>query len=306
MSNLTFVSICCLTYNHTLFIRQCIDGFIMQKTKFPFEVLIHDDASTDGTADIIREYELKYPDIIKPIYQTQNQYSKGILISRKYNYSRAKGKYIAMCEGDDYWTDPDKLQRQIDLLENNKNISLSTENGLVKNSIENTEYLFNDETKESYYTAYEMVQSRRFPTASAVFLKDYILSNTKYKLSHDTATWVFLSTKGKVHYYPIVSSVYNRGKHGIVEGTDPLKMSIMAKEWQKNIIQIIKNSSFNDNFNYTIFSENNINQYYSAFCKYSFLKNPFKKLYCILTCIKINPLIFLKKSKNKIKNYFNH
>ena len=67
------VSICCLTYNHAPFVRQCLDGFLMQKITFPFEVLIHDDASVDGTADIIREYELKYPDIIKPIYQKENQ-----------------------------------------------------------------------------------------------------------------------------------------------------------------------------------------------------------------------------------------
>ena len=99
------VSICCLTYNHAPYIRDAIEGFLMQKTNFPVEILIHDDASTDGTADIIREYETRYPDIIKPIYQTENQYSKGVKISREYQFSRARGKYIALCEGDDYWTD---------------------------------------------------------------------------------------------------------------------------------------------------------------------------------------------------------
>ena len=102
--NCPLVSICCITYNHAPYIRQCLDGFMMQQTNFTFEVLIHDDASTDGTADIIREYESKYPDIIKPIYQTENQYSKGVKVSATFNFPRAKGKYIAMCEGDDYWT----------------------------------------------------------------------------------------------------------------------------------------------------------------------------------------------------------
>jgi glycosyltransferase involved in cell wall biosynthesis len=111
------VSIICTTYNHGSFIRQCLDGFMMQKTNFTFEVLIHDDASTDNTADIIREYEDKYPDIIKPIYQTENQYQKGVKIGITYLYPRAKGKYIAECEGDDYWTDPLKLQKQVDFLE---------------------------------------------------------------------------------------------------------------------------------------------------------------------------------------------
>ena len=111
------VSITCLTYNHAPYLRQCLDGFVMQKTSFPIEILIYDDASEDGTQDIIREYERKYPDLIKPIYQTENQYSKGVKVEFVYNYPRAKGKYIAFCEGDDYWTDPNKLQKQIDFLE---------------------------------------------------------------------------------------------------------------------------------------------------------------------------------------------
>jgi glycosyltransferase involved in cell wall biosynthesis len=91
----------------------------MQQTNFKFEILIHDDASTDGTAVIIRTYEKKYPNIIKPIYQNVNQYSQGINPDFTYNYPRAKGKYLAICEGDDYWTDPLKLQKQVDFLEAN-------------------------------------------------------------------------------------------------------------------------------------------------------------------------------------------
>lgn len=111
------VSICCLVYNHEPFLRECFEGFVMQKTTFPIEVLVHDDASTDHSAEIIREYTAKYPNIFKPIYQTENQYSKEVPISATYQFSRAQGKYIAMCEGDDYWTDPLKLQKQVDFLE---------------------------------------------------------------------------------------------------------------------------------------------------------------------------------------------
>lgn len=118
------VSVCCLTYNHEPYIRQCLEGFIIQKTDFEFEVLIHDDASTDNTAEIIREFEEKYPHIIKPIYQTENQYSKGIKATFAYNFPRAQGKYIAFCEGDDYWTDPLKLQKQINFLEANADYSI--------------------------------------------------------------------------------------------------------------------------------------------------------------------------------------
>ncbi|AWM13035.1 hypothetical protein DI487_03590 [Flavobacterium sediminis] len=115
------VSICCLTYNHEKYVKQALDGFLMQKTNFPFEIVIHDDASTDNTANIIREYADKHPDVFKPLLQTENQRSKfGGGMNPRFNFPRVKGKYIAICEGDDYWTDPYKLQKQVDFLENNQ------------------------------------------------------------------------------------------------------------------------------------------------------------------------------------------
>lgn len=119
MSNKIMVSVLCTAYNHEKYIRQCLDGFIMQKTNFTYEVIIHDDASTDRTVDIIREYEAKYPNIIKPIYQTENQYSQHIPITKNYLLPKVQGKYLAWCEGDDYWTDEYKLQKQYDLMEMN-------------------------------------------------------------------------------------------------------------------------------------------------------------------------------------------
>ncbi|MCB5279205.1 MAG: glycosyltransferase family 2 protein [Candidatus Cloacimonetes bacterium] len=110
------VSVLMITYNHEKFIRQAIEGVLMQKVDFEYELLIHDDASPDRTAEIIREYEAEYPKIVKPIYQTENQYSQGIDVS-KFNRERAKGKYIASCEGDDYWIDPSKLQKLVNYLE---------------------------------------------------------------------------------------------------------------------------------------------------------------------------------------------
>ena len=110
------VSVSVITYNHGKYIRQCLDGILMQEVNFPYEILIHDDASPDDTTDIIKEYEAKYPTVIKPIYQTVNQYSQGVDVGR-FNFDRAVGKYIAQCEGDDYWTDPKKLQVQVDFLE---------------------------------------------------------------------------------------------------------------------------------------------------------------------------------------------
>lgn len=131
------ISICCATYNHADFIEDAIEGFLIQETDFPFEILIHDDASTDGTDKIIMEYEAKYPQIIKPIYQTENQYSKGgkpaIL-----NYKRAEGKYIAVCEGDDYWTDIEKISKQVAYLELHPSVVISGHDAKVIDEYGNT------------------------------------------------------------------------------------------------------------------------------------------------------------------------
>lgn len=112
------VTIKCWVYNHEPYLRDCLDGFVIQQTNFPFVAIVHDDASTDHSADIIREYAERYPNIIYPIYETENQYSKGSLGRIMDTAVDATGaKYVAMCEGDDYWTDPYKLQKQVDFLE---------------------------------------------------------------------------------------------------------------------------------------------------------------------------------------------
>ncbi len=124
--NLSFlVSICSITYNHAPYIRQCLDSMLMQQTNFDYEIIINDDCSTDGTTEIIKEYESKYPHIIKPIYHDENQYSKGVRgMFAKFVYPQAQGKYIAICEGDDYWTDPLKLQKQVDFLESHPDYTM--------------------------------------------------------------------------------------------------------------------------------------------------------------------------------------
>ncbi|NLD49407.1 MAG: glycosyltransferase family 2 protein [Clostridiaceae bacterium] len=123
MQSKVMVSIYCMAYNHEKYIADAIESFLMQKTNFAYEILIHDDASTDRTAEIIKEYTSRYPDLMKPIYQTENQYSKGARPG-KYNRERAQGKYMAICEGDDYWTDPFKLQKQVDYMEKHPECSL--------------------------------------------------------------------------------------------------------------------------------------------------------------------------------------
>jgi glycosyltransferase involved in cell wall biosynthesis len=132
------VTVCCATYNHEDYVREAIESFLAQETEFPFEIIIHDDASTDGTAAIVLEYAERYPRLIRTIIQNENQYSKAGLISPRFVFPEAQGKYLALCEGDDYWTDPGKLQKQVTFLENNPDYVITysdcqpfDENGII-------------------------------------------------------------------------------------------------------------------------------------------------------------------------------
>lgn len=209
------VSISCITYNHARYIRQCLDGFVLQKTTFPFEVLIHDDASTDGTADIIREYEMKYPYIIKPIYEQENQWVKGRRGSAVFNFPRAKGKYIALCEGDDYWIDPLKLQKQVDFLELHSNYSMCFHNTRL---LEESSYKFNlIPVEEREYCIGELFEKWLVPTASILMKKEVIYNFTSDSKLLNGDIYMVLSavTLGKVHGMSDVMSVYRVQDNGL-------------------------------------------------------------------------------------------
>ncbi len=123
-----FVSVICATYNHEKYISQCLEGILMQKTDFPYELIVNDDASTDGTASIIRKFESEHDNVVA-IYQEKNLWSQGYSIPRTVLYPRTRGKYIAICEGDDYWTDPYKLQKQVDYMEAHPEVSVCATEG---------------------------------------------------------------------------------------------------------------------------------------------------------------------------------
>lgn len=173
------VAIKCLVYNHEPYLRDCFDGFVMQKTNFRFVAIVHDDVSTDGSVAIIREYEEKYPEIFRPIYEKENQWSKqdGSLdrvMDKALDATLAK--YVALCEGDDYWTDPLKLQKQVDFLEAHPDYSMCFHaaevklEGVDKSAIgAKCEKI---ETRE--YKANDMFASWIVPTASIVYRKEMV------------------------------------------------------------------------------------------------------------------------------------
>lgn len=215
-----YVSIVCITYNHELYIRQCLDGFFMQKTNFEFEVLIHDDASTDKTADIIRSYEKKYPGIIRPIYQSENQYSKGINPGT-FLYPMAKGKYIAVSEGDDYWTDPLKLQKQVDFLERNEDYVLTCHRYSKFDSDDNKWY---SDNQEKYFLKNNQGISFSYPfkswitkTLTLVFRRSALSNMSNYKgLMRDTILVYFLMKNGKGYCFNDNMGVYRIHSGGVV------------------------------------------------------------------------------------------
>lgn len=218
-SEIPLVSISCITYNHEPYIAQALNGFLMQKTSFPFEVLIHDDASTDRTADIIREYEKKFPNLIKPIYQKENQYSKGFTsVSATWNFPRAQGKYIALCEGDDYWIDENKLQMQVDFLENNPEYGMCFHDAVVVNELENEVDSFSYHVIEKDYSATELFENWVVPTASMLFKKEilcYKLADRKNFIAGDIVLVEQACVYGKVHGFKKKMSVYRIQENGL-------------------------------------------------------------------------------------------
>lgn len=231
------VSILCLVYNHRNFIRKCLDGFVMQQTNFPIEILIHDDASTDGSAEIIREYEKKYPMLFKPIYQSINQYSKGIPVSHTYQYPRCSGKYIATCEGDDYWKDPLKLQKQIAFLEEHPDYGLShTEADMLWQETQKTDQAINrragivNETRDSGRQLCEAILIGKYVvrTPSVVMRKGLCMEALKkdpflfspHFLMGDTPLWLELSRMCNFHYLPESTVAYRRNFGSVSRQTD--------------------------------------------------------------------------------------
>lgn len=219
LDNQIVVSIQCLAYNHAPYIRQCLDGFVMQKTNFRFEAIVHDDASTDGTQDIIREYEKKYPDIIKPIYQKENQYSKGIpgyitnLITQQ-----CKGKYIAICEGDDYWIDCNKLQLQVDFLETHPDYTMYLHNAIIRFQDSDAP----DRLMSNFVTGdidtKTLFEKWHLPLASVLFKRSILDSNEYKELSKDVHGGFLLflvSAKvGKIYGLSKCLSVYRKNRGG--------------------------------------------------------------------------------------------
>jgi len=215
MSNPT-VSICCITYNQEKFLRKTLDSFIMQETDFSYEVLINDDKSTDNTPKIIKEYVKKYPDIIKPVFNKKNL---GAVKNFFTNFERSTGKFVAICEGDDYWTDPKKLQKQVDFLKKNQKYSICFHSVKVHHDgIKKEDYIF--PRKRFNLTVNELLKRNFIQTNSVMYRrqKKYNLSTADF-LPGDWYLHIYHAKFGEIGFIDEVMSVYNRHVDGIWSDT---------------------------------------------------------------------------------------
>lgn len=215
------VAIHCLVYNHEPYLRDCFEGFVMQKTNFRFVAIVHEDCSTDNSAAIIREYEAKYPDIFRPIYETENQWHKtdgslGRIMNAAIDATGAK--YIAICEGDDYWTDPNKLQKQVDFLETHPDFSMCCHGADVANETQRRiDCACERMTTREYYPD-DAFPTWQIPTASIVYRKKevdaYTLKNADSFIAGDVVLILKCMHVGRVWGMSEHMSVYRMNPGG--------------------------------------------------------------------------------------------
>ena len=215
------VSVLCAAYNHEEYLRQTLDSFVNQKTDFPFEVLVNDDASTDSTGDIIREYAARYPEIIRPFYQKENLYSRRINLYDVVFFPACRGEYIAVCEGDDYWNDPEKLQLQVDWLDAHPEYSACVHNSIGRFSDQPDKVLFaQDGDRDIPFEQVVQGMSHAYHTSSILARREFILNPPDYRdvayhqgYFTDYAIGVRLGLSGKVRFLDRCMSVYRIGSN---------------------------------------------------------------------------------------------
>lgn len=247
------VAIHCLVYNHEPYLRDCFEGFVMQKTNFRFVAIVHEDCSTDNSAAIIREYEAKYPDIFRPIYETENQYSKpdgslGRIMNAAIDATGAK--YIAMCEGDDYWTDPYKLQKQVDILEADETLmACCTDCSVVDNHSvllkEKRGGVVKDDISGRYNLREFFRDNHQYPTLSVVYRNTHTeevrakCDKTRNPYLGDWTLWIALLCFGDMYYLNEVTCAYRINPTSVTHTVDRVARAKANRDICKKVADIL-------------------------------------------------------------------
>lgn len=266
MKNELMVSVSCITFNHENYIEEALKSFVMQKTRFNYEILIHDDASTDKTAEIIRDYEKKYPDLIKPIYQQENLYSQGVDVD-DLNTERAKGKYIALCEGDDYWTDPLKLQKQVDYMETHPECSLCVHAAYIVNVMGKRIKPVRPHIGNKIFSVAEIIEGGGglFATNTMMYPRALDLDKPEFYKKAPVTDYplaIYLALNGSVYYIDEYMAAYRKGVSGswtTTEQSSLEKIIIHVKNTEKMLDHLNQYTKYE--FDQAINNKKNINQF---------------------------------------------
>ena len=221
------VSICCTTYNHEAFIKEALEGFVMQKTNFPYEIVISDDCSKDRTRSVIAEYKAAYPDLFNDVSPDQNM---GAMANFQYVQKQSKGKYIAICEGDDYWIDPYKLQKQVDFLESHTEYVACFHNVRV---YDGSRYcLFNSVNETHHPSTDDIIIRKWFIATPSLMYRNIIESYPEWSnnvLNGDYLLELLLAKEGKFYYMDDAMAVYRQQGQGLSALLNTRKMEMYDK-----------------------------------------------------------------------------
>lgn len=304
MKNEIMVSISCVTFNHEKYIAEAIESFLMQKTNFKFEILIHDDASTDGTPRIIRDYVERYPHLIKPIFQKENLYSKNIDID-DLNTERAKGKYIALCEGDDFWTDPDKLQKQVDYMETHPDCTLCVHAAYMVHVTGKRIKPVRPHYGNKIFTVQEIIEGGGglFATNSIMYPRKLDLNKPDFYKKAPVTDYplvIYLALSGEVFYIDKFMAVYRKGVAGSWTTTEQSSIEKIITHIKNTEIMLDNLNRFTEyKYDEAINYKKNFNQFKIMVAQERFeelKQGEFKKVY--------NKLKTKEKTKLLIKQYF--
>ena len=298
-NTIPMVSVVCITYNHKQYIRDAIEGFLMQETNFKIEILIGEDCSTDGTREIVFDYKKKYPDLIRVITSDANV---GMNANGIRTLNAARGKYIALCEGDDYWTDPLKLQKQVDFLESHSDYCLVYSDFNVLIDKKNQIYHSANRRKNKIIPKGEIFEDLLINNtiatltvcARANVLKkaaDFELFEKKGFISGDLPLWLGMSRYGKIHYIDEPMATYRVLEESAYHSKDPREVLKFVKSTYEQRLYYIEKYGCSEETKIMVdYNYNNM------LLKYAFLWRDKK-----LIEIAYNNLLSNKKLKDKIR-----
>lgn len=294
------VSVLILAYNHENYIRQSLDGALNQQTNFSYDIWVHDDASTDGTQAILKEYQARYPDKIKLVLQETNVFQRGIKPLTTFIYPKLTSDYVAYCEGDDYWVDPTKLQKQVDFLDAHPDYSLCAHD---------VEVVFEEgvPTKEEFYQKpktgnftfefWEEFKQHFVATPTLMARREIIqaLPVNNNNVSGDIFGILFLLSRGKGYYMEEKFVVKRRNLGGITFNKSYLKTVVNGKRllWK----EVLKFAPHNCKPLVAL----KLAEYERNMVKEERPKSPIKLVQLILNAVRHDPYWLIGKSSKRSK-----